>query len=101
MTFEIRKGIPKPIAARGPIAGKAKYPFADMEIGDSFIIADLATVQAKRKAASAINSAHKRFPTRVFSQRVDAAGALGIWRDADLAAPRAPKVNAAQQTLSL
>ena len=100
MTFEIRKGIPKPIAARGPAAGNTKYPFGGMEVGDSFIIAELATKEAKRKAASAINTAHKRFPTRVYSQRVDAAGALGVWRDADLVAPRV-KRNAAKQALSL
>lgn len=99
MTFEIRKGIPKPIAQRGTSVGAIKYPFALMEVGDSFIFTELSDVKAKRKAASAINSAHKRFPSRVFSQRVDETGALGVWRDADLPAPR----NAApvQQTLML
>ena len=84
MTFEIRKGIPKPTATRASGAGRsAKYPFAVMEVGDSFIIADVADVKAKRKAASAINSAHKRLPGKVFSQRTDEQGRLGVWRDAD------------------
>jgi len=83
MTFEIRKGIPKPLSTRGSTAGATKYPFALMEVGDSFILAAVGDVQTKRRAASAINTAHKRFPGKRFSQRVDASGALGIWRDAD------------------
>ena len=85
MTFEIRKGVPKPASTRGSTGGAVKYPFALMEVGDSFIISAVVDVKAKRRAASAINTAHKRFPGKRFSQRVDAAGALGVWRDADKA----------------
>ncbi len=36
--FKIEKDVPIPSLRRGPKAGTRKYPFAQMEIGDSLLI---------------------------------------------------------------
>lgn len=38
MTFAVEKGVPLP-TTRGPLAKPIPYPFASMEMGDSFVIA--------------------------------------------------------------
>lgn len=88
MSFEIRKGVPKPSMNTGGMGRNLKYPFGDMEVGDSFLISQTSESKSKRLAAGAINNAHRRFPERKFSQRVDDSGGIGIWRDADLEQPR-------------
>ena len=82
MSYEIRKNIPKPKTVHKN-GRQTMYPFADLEIGDSFLISSTSTRTDKNRAAGAIGSAHKRFPERKFSQRVDVSGGIGIWRDAD------------------
>ena len=87
MSFEIRKNIPKPKTVHKK-SRQTMYPIAEMEIGDSFLISSTGTTSDKNRANGVIQTAHKQFPERKFSQRVDESGGVGIWRDADLAVPR-------------
>ena len=48
--FPIQKGVPIPTAV-GRGARESKYPFADMEIGDSFAVHDAKQLQSARNAA--------------------------------------------------
>lgn len=92
MEFLIRKNIPKPTVVGNGRGRQVKYPFEQLEVGDSFLICETSGPKEKSRASSAITGAHRRFPTRKFSSRVDASGAISIWRDADLAEPRKPRV---------
>lgn len=87
MTFEIRKNVPKPKTRHADRF--AKYPFGEMEIGDSFLISETSTEKDKNRAGAAIFNTKKKWPERKFCQRVDASGGIGIWRDADRVEPQA------------
>lgn len=53
--FKIEKNVPRPhYNAHG------KYPFKDMEVGDSFLINDNTKYQAVGNAASVFGKIHKR-----------------------------------------
>ena len=61
--FKIEDGIPLPPNSRG--AGYCKYPFAEMKVGESFLIAmPGATSQQRSSRASNVNAT-----IRVFKQR--------------------------------
>lgn len=69
--FEIEKGVPAPSAPRN-----AKYPFRNMEIGDSFFVPDdKASEDALRSSASAFGK-HNSIKLKV--KRVE--GGLRVWR---------------------
>ena len=77
MTFEIEKEIPIPPLRRED----RKYPFADMDVGDSFFIRF--SVEARKKNQSKIGAAiggySRRNSGKKFSARcVD--GGIRVWR---------------------
>jgi hypothetical protein len=70
--LKIEKGIPIPPDMRGMTKGKRKYPFAEMEVGDSILL--------EQKKASGIGSyAQKCLPGAKFSTR-KVEGGIRIWR---------------------
>jgi hypothetical protein len=78
MNYKIDKGIPLP--DRGTVS---KYPFAEMEVGDSFVVSD----NEQTSIISAANSFGKKFdPRRKFVSRkiTDTSGkynhTIRIWR---------------------
>lgn len=73
MAFEIEKGIAIPKVASG--GGSTKYPWADMEIGDSFFVQHPASKNVK----AATHAHNQRYPNSRFKSRsVD--GGVRIWR---------------------
>lgn len=77
MSYKIEKNIPIPADAL-TASGRTKYPFADMEIGDSFVVA------GKEKMASTVNSAARRLGFKFVSkpERDDEGTVIGVrvWR---------------------
>ena len=70
MTIKIEKGIPMP----APYVRK-RFPFDDMEVGDSFFVPDA----TPRSIAGSVSQARKRLPGRMFNcRRVD--GGTRVWR---------------------
>jgi len=70
-TFQIEKGIPVP-----ETPGRGLYPFADMDVGDSFFVGG--EVSARSKAVSAASWFGKRNGLKFSCRNVD--GGLRIWR---------------------
>lgn len=68
-TFRIEKNIPAPPNRR------SKYPFADMEVGDSFMIPGAAT---SAKIGSSISYRCIRYGEKYRTSAVD--GGLRVWR---------------------
>lgn len=99
MPVQIEDNVPLPPTqrfGRGPREGGSlvdKYPFASMEIGQSFFIPGTvgADKPMHRTFASVVSNANKKLYPRSFAIRADnsngTAGAR-IWREADLTAPR-------------
>lgn len=54
--FEIQKNVPIPAATR---VGRSKYPFKDMEIGDSISVEDSEEFQRIRRSAYAYSRSHE------------------------------------------
>ena len=76
-TYEIEKGVPIP-------AGRTKYPFAGMKVGDSFVVKDehgcsIDTLMVRMRGACAW--AHGKHPDRKFIVRREG-GAIRVWRKA-------------------
>ena len=71
--YKIEKNIPTPINARSK--GESKYPFAQMEVGDSFVMED----RSISRANNAIHLFRKKFPEKKFVVRAVDAG-FRIWR---------------------
>jgi hypothetical protein len=69
--IEIEKGVPIP----PPKGGAVKYPFADMEIGDSFAAPGV----PDRTLRPQVSKANTRFPGRRFVCRA-IGGLLRVWR---------------------
>lgn len=74
MTFEIEKGIPvsKPTGRNG---SPPKYPWADMEVGDSFFIDE----PSSKRSRNAMNYRNRRYPNTKFASR-SMDGGRRIWR---------------------
>lgn len=70
MTIKIEKGVPLP-KRRG--TKRSKYPFADMEVGDSFFFSET------RERVSAAARAYGARTKKKFASRVDGDGCR-IWR---------------------
>lgn len=68
--IRIEKNVPMPL---GP--GRKKYPFDDLQIGDSFVI------DAKRRPAASLYKAQKKLSRKFSCYRV-AKGKYRIWRTA-------------------
>ena len=74
--YELDKNVPMPKAS-------SKYPFEDMDVGDSFFVADGDDENWKtlRKMRGASNWASKKFPDTKYSVRkVD--NGVRVWRTA-------------------
>lgn len=77
--FQLESGIPIPPKARGNRAGSSKYPFAEMQIGESFLITSL----PYRSVGGVLVAASKRTGYR-FCQRATTTDAgkkaTRVWR---------------------
>ena len=74
--FKVEKGVPIPVARRGT---EKKYPFSDLEIGDSFFVSGKLVVTFSGQ----VSTAAKRMPGRRFTARtVTENGIKGVrvWR---------------------
>lgn len=71
-SFKIEKGIPAPAHKRAH-----KYPLADMEVGDSFLIPDAKT---SAEISSSISYRKNRYGEQYVCRVVD--GGLRVWRTA-------------------
>jgi len=69
-TYLIEKHVPRP-------RGSGRYPFADMEVGDSFFISEKSRGEAARVAAR--NFKIRNAPEWAFSTRKEGTG-LRLWR---------------------
>lgn len=79
--YQIEKGIPLPPRSRS--SGYSKYPFADMQLGDSFVISlnpGESIDQLRFRANSALAKARKTTNAQFSSRTVD--GGIRIWRTA-------------------
>lgn len=74
--FKIEKGIPVP--ARGRKEGTSKYPFSNLEVGDSFFISCPNLARARQKSATLAYYNNKLAPKK-FTLRAYDDGAR-IWR---------------------
>lgn len=75
--LEVRKDIPLPVAVRNGFSKPSKYPFAVMEVGDMFFVAN-----AKKSFSSLASAAGKRL-SRKFSTRAvtdNGVDGIGCWR---------------------
>lgn len=90
MTIQIDKGIPVP--AHNKKYAK-KYPFQEMEIGDSFLM-PLPDGKSPGSLYAAMSGAKKRFNINLTAARVD--GGVRVWRIAPaLSPPHQPDVDIA------
>jgi len=86
--YEIKKGVPLPPSRQ--VGRGAKYPFLEMEVGDSFFHKldgeDAGTVQRRIYGAALYvgKKTGRVFTTRFFEEVV------GVWRLPDADAPAAP-----------
>jgi hypothetical protein len=91
--FQIRKNAPKPPSHRGP-GREPIYPFAQMNIGDSFVLvpkpatdtkpAEDPTLVADRVRGAAATWRKRNMSTLSFSVRVfveDGVTVVGVWAD--------------------
>lgn len=69
--FTIEKNIPITKSSPGRKQGVSKYPFAEMEIGDSFLV--------PREKENSVNCISRRFLDKKFSMR-KVEGGCRIWR---------------------
>ena len=76
--FEIESNIPIPDPECGV---KSKYPFADMKIGDSFLMpyADKTPVKQRMVLIHAIRHFRRKHPDRTFATRQQDTG-IRVWR---------------------
>lgn len=73
--IQIDKGVEKPATV---VREVKKYPWAEMEVGDSFVIPDLKTSSAK----SMCYHRNKIDAPKKFSTALDRAGIQRVWGDA-------------------
>lgn len=81
--YEIERGVPLP--PRANLAGHTKYPFGEMEIGDSFFI-PIDTIDGKKPSDSVSSAAYvfgkrnnKKFTTRQVREEGTIKG-YRVWR---------------------
>ena len=75
MTIEIEKGVPLPKRSRGPGRPRSgKYPFQQMEVGDSFLISNVAS-----NSVACISGRWAKRTGFKFSQR-KVEGGYRVWR---------------------
>lgn len=69
--FKIDKNVPMPKGVRGP--GKTKYPWREMEVGDSFLL------PASLASRGIVGASNNRYAPRRFAIRKTPEG-YRIWR---------------------
>lgn len=69
--FKIEKSVPKPAPIR-----RRKYPWLEMEIGDSFLVPGGRT----ERLANSAHGAGKRYGRKFSTRSVE--GGVRVWRDA-------------------
>lgn len=83
--FQVQSGVPIPKSARVGRRGTA-FPFADMEIGDSFVIEFDPTGDEGKKATDSwrrkILTAKKKLPESFETRTAVLSNGLGVWRTA-------------------
>lgn len=81
--YKIKKNVPIPAIIRKGGCGKPKYPWNDMEVGDSFYAPD-ASMRKNGNFNSVVHYANKLYTPKKFIQRtvIDENGnkVLGVWR---------------------
>lgn len=77
-SFVVEKGIPVPHAARG---SSSKYPFATMEVGDSFLV-DVPDHRTMAVACSMLYSAAKSAKVLITLRTDKNNRAIRVWRAA-------------------
>lgn len=79
--IKIEKGVPMPVRHGGH--GNSKYPFATMEVGDSFYIpwGDRDRLKIRSVLSNAISAFQLRNEPKKFSSRKDESG-IRVWRTA-------------------
>ena len=70
--YEIERGIEMPV-----VKTKAKYPFRDLAVGDSFFVPDGEVASSKRMHSTAYNYG-KRYGMKFVARRVE--GGVRVWR---------------------
>lgn len=73
MTFRLEKGIPVPPPSNGA-RGISKWPFKDMEVGDSF------TSESVDAGHSAMRYAGNKYPDRKYVSRMVDHKTIRFWR---------------------
>ncbi len=77
MAYEIEKGIPIPNQYRG--GTKRKYPFNDMEVGDSFLV--LCSKKRSKNVSASLKGSTRRTKDMSFITRyISTEGGVRIWR---------------------
>lgn len=79
--FKIEKGIPAPVGR----ASRTPMPFAELEIGDSFVVPD-EKMRYVSVAARASDESRKHAPKRFIARQTDDKKGTRVWRIADVVA---------------
>ena len=74
--MKIEKDIPIPHSRL--TGNRKKYPFENMEIGDSFFVQVVNIFEKRKRASSIIACARRELPKKFISRQVD--GGVRIWR---------------------
>ena len=74
MAFEIEKGIPLAKVASPSSPRASKYPWADMEVGDSFLVPGTSVSRLSPSVCSASRRVGFKFKTRTVE------GGVRVWR---------------------
>ena len=70
--YEIERGVEMPV-----MKVKAKYPFKDLAVGDSFFVPDADGLSGRRMHSTAYNYG-KRYGMKFVARRVE--GGMRVWR---------------------
>lgn len=79
--FVIEDDVPLP-SHPGPRTGTSKYPFAQMEVGQSFLVGSDIKPSTLRSAISAYTKANPTKPAKRFAARI-VDGGVRVWRVKD------------------
>jgi hypothetical protein len=77
--FEVEKGVPIP-KQRARREGGTKYPFAEMEVGDSFAVGFVSEKVLTAIRQASVRFVKERHPDRKFSFRKLEDGSYRCWR---------------------
>jgi hypothetical protein len=80
LSFKIEQGVPAPCTASNLRQGrKLKYPFADLKVGDSFLVPETKDVRKRADQVKSVASSFgRRHGVKLATQVVD--GGIRVWR---------------------